>query len=281
MTRLKTFQIAVLALASLVLIVTLAVAQPLQVRVNRWLDVRQVVGEVTYLTAQRSLPAQVGMRLQTAGEGIATGANASTILGVDTGIGTIQVAERTSLRIRELRLLPTGGRITRLQVSAGQARLQVRRFTHPDSELEIETPAGLSGVRGTLFGVAVHPDGKMGIATLEGAVATTAQGQSVRVDAGFQNLTIPGEAPLPAVPIQDNQARLQLRRLTTVGNNNARVVGRIDPVNLLTVVGQPQTVDRNGEFDITVAMPANRQIEVDVTTPLGNRQVYRIAVPRR
>jgi hypothetical protein len=278
---LKKLQIIVLVLIGLLLSVTVSAAQPLQVRVDRWLDIQQIAGNVTYLTPQRSLPARLGMRLQTVGEGVSTAVNSRTVLGVDTGIGTIQVAERTSLRIRELQLLPTGGRVTRLQVASGQARVQVRRFTHPDSELEIETPAGLSGVRGTVFGVTVHPDGKMGIATLEGAVNTAAQGKSVLVDAGFQNLTIPGEPPSPAVPIEAAQASLQLRLLTAVGSSSARVVGRIDPVNLLKVQGQQQVTDRNGDFDLTVAMPSSRRIEVAVTTPLGTQQVYELAVPRR
>jgi hypothetical protein len=277
---LKKLQITILALVGLLLVAMASTAQPIQVRVDRWLAIQQVTGNVTYLTSQRSLPARVGIRLQTVGEGVATGANSATTLGVDTGIGTIQVSERTSLRIQELRLLPDGARVTSLRVTTGQARLQVRRFTHPNSQLEIETPAGLSGVRGTVFGLAVHPDGKMGVATLEGSVATSAQGQSVLVDSGFQNLTIPGEPPSQPVPIQD-QATLQLRRLVAVGNSNARVVGRIDPVNLLTIDEHVQVVDRTGEFDLTVPMPINRQIKIVVTTPLGTRQVYELAVPRR
>uniref|UniRef100_A0ACD5H295 FecR domain-containing protein n=1 Tax=Desertifilum tharense IPPAS B-1220 TaxID=1781255 RepID=A0ACD5H295_9CYAN len=53
-------------------------------------------------------------------------------------------------------------------MTGGQARFRVRRFNHPGSSLEIETPAGSSAVRGTEFGVSVHPDGKTGIATREG-----------------------------------------------------------------------------------------------------------------
>jgi hypothetical protein len=44
--------------------------------------------------------------------------------------------------------------------------------------LEISSPSGVAGVRGTVFGVAVDPKGKTGISTLEGAVATTAKGQT-------------------------------------------------------------------------------------------------------
>jgi hypothetical protein len=71
-------------------------------------------------------------------------------------------------------IAPNNGRITRLLVPRGQVRLQLRPFTNPGSRMEIETPAGTSGVRGTEFGLNVQPDGKMAIATLEGSVATSA-----------------------------------------------------------------------------------------------------------
>jgi hypothetical protein len=276
----KPFSVLIFVCLSLLLAAIVSIAQPLQIRVDRWLEVRQVIGQVTYLTQQRSLPARVGTRLQTAGEGITTAANSQSVLAADTGIGFVQVAERTALRVQELRTLPDGGRITRLQVSIGQARLKVRPFTHPSSELEIETPAGLSGVRGTDFGLTVQPDGKMGVATLEGRVLTSAQGQSVLVPAGFQNLTIPGEPPSPPSPLTGNgDARLQLQFLAQVGGNAARIVGSVNPVNLLIIAGQSQVIDRTGAFDLIIPLTPNRQIEATVITPLGLRQVYELAVP--
>ncbi|UBF25241.1 FecR family protein [Kovacikia minuta CCNUW1] len=253
---------------------------PLQVRVDRWLEIRQIVGSVFYSRQQITQPARVGMQLQQPGEGVLTAARSRTVLAVDTGIGFIDVAERTVLRVQKLQKLPDGGHITHLQVISGQARLRVRRFTHNSSELEIQTPAGWSAVRGTVFGLTVHPDGKTGLATREGKVTTNAQGKTVPVSAGFQNLTIPGEPPSPPVPIPlKPNTRLQLQILIAVSHQAARIVGRIDPVNLLIIGDQPQIVDRNGRFDLTVAMAANRRIPVVVITPLGQQQAYELAVP--
>lgn len=158
-------------------------------------------------------------------------------------------------------------------------RLQVRPFTNSSSRLEIQTPAGISGVRGTEFGISVQPNGKTGVATLKGGVATAAQGKSVLVKAGFQSFVIPGEAPSPATPLK-NDPRLDIRQLSSVGNQQVRIVGQIDPVNLLAIATLPQTTDRQGNFDITLPVSAQKQrITAIVTTPLGKQQTYELSPP--
>jgi FecR protein len=254
------------------------VSQSVQVRVDRWLELRQITGTVIYHQGQQSQPARSGMRLQSVGDGLSTGPQSTSVLALDTGVGFIQVAENTTLRVQELRSSPHGGNITRLEVSSGQVRLQLRQFTNPDSRLEIQTPAGISGVRGTEFGVSVQPDGKTGVATLSGAVATAAQGQSVNVDAGFQSLVIPGEPPTPAMPLQDSPY-LNLRELRAVGAHQAKLVGQIDPLNLIIIGGVPYATEHGGHFDVTVPLLVDHFVEVNVITPLGTRNVYRLSVP--
>jgi FecR protein len=279
MLTLKSSRVIGLGFVVLILWVTVTIAQPLQVRVDRWLEIRQISGTVTYQSGSNSQAAQVGMRLQSVGDGITTAARSQAVLGVDTGIGFVEISESTVLRIQQLELLPDGGRVTRMQVPRGQAHVRVRQFTHPSSELEIQTPAGWSAVRGTDFGVTAQPDGKMGVATREGSVVTIAQGVTVPVRAGFQNLTIPGEPPSPPVPISTDPPRLILQRLAAVSNTAARVVGRIDPVNLLIISDIPQVVDPDGRFDVTATLSQDRQIDAVVITPLGERQTYELAVP--
>ncbi|MGJ3253683.1 MAG: FecR family protein [Elainellaceae cyanobacterium] len=273
---------AIAIIFSVVFVTRIALADlPIQVRVDRWLEVRQVNGTVAFRpTNQRASPAQVGNRLQRVGDAISTAARSGSILAVDTNIGFIDVSENTLVRLQELRTTSDGGKITRLQIPQGQARLRVRPFTNDSSELEIETPAGWSGVRGTEFGIAVQPDGKMGVATLDGSVITRAQGETVDVDAGFQNLTIPGEPPSPPVPLEGRgDPSLRLRVLTTPDNETATIIGQIDPVNLLIIEGLSQTVDPDGRFDVSVPLPPSRRIEAVVITPLSLRQAYELAVP--
>lgn len=252
---------------------------PVTVRVDRWLSIQQFSGNVSYDRANVSRAARVGDRLQSVGEGVTTGRASFASLLVDTGVGFLNVLEQTKLRVRELSVAPDNGRITRLDVARGQVRLRLRPFTNRGSQLEIHTPAGVSSVRGTEFGVSVQPDGKTGVATLSGAVETSAQGGTVPVPAGFQNLTIPGEPPSPAVPLKDDPS-LQHRFEKLIERNirRVRLVGQVDPVNLVIVNGQPQSTDRNGQFSAVFFAPSFLRVNVVVTTPLGRSETYELAL---
>ncbi|MBD2625823.1 FecR family protein [Trichormus variabilis] len=249
-----------------------------QLRVNRYIEVRRVSGDVTYQNGKTSQSARIGVKLKNVGDSISTGQRSSSMLVLDTGIAFVQVAENTKLEIQKLQQTRNGGHITNLQVKSGQVRLKVRPFTHKDSSLQIETPAGIAGVRGTEFGVSVQPTGKTGVATLTGSVSTTAQGQSVYINKGFQSLVIPGEPPSAPLPLR-NDTSLNLQVLEEEGNQQARIVAKVDPVNLVIFANQPLTTDRSGKFDITIPMPANRRVAVTVTTPLGKKQDYELVVP--
>lgn len=255
-----------------------ATGQALQVRVNRWLEVQQTSGTVRFRRGEQSQPAPVGTRLEAVGDTLETGSRSSAVLAIDTDAGTVYVSQNTTMQVQELRTAPNGSRLTRLRITRGQARFQIRPFANPDSRLEIETPAGRSAVRGTEFGVNVQPDGTTGVSTLEGTVVTEAQNQSVTVEAGQQTLMIPGQAP--AAPSRAaNRANLTLRWLTLVDDRTVRIAGYTDSINLLEVARVPQSLDRRGQFDILVPLPRNRQIEAMVTTPVGLTQEYNLAVP--
>ncbi len=248
-----------------------------QIRPSRWLEVRHLLGQVMYSHQGKSQLARNGTRLTTVGDAIDTKQNSSAVLAVDIGTGWINLAESTSVNIEKLSTGKDGERVTELQVKSGQIRLQLRKFTHTASRLEIHTPAGIAGVRGTTFGVNVQHDGKMSVATLKGGVATSAQGQTIMVKAGFQNTTIPGEPPSTPVPLTEN-TRLDIRQLAASAGQ-VRIIGSIDPVNLLLIANRSQNTDSNGRFDITVPLVANHRIQAIVVTPLGKKQIYQLAIP--
>ncbi len=247
------------------------------VRVLRGLLVRQIQGQVTVLRSTGESPAAVGDQLSSVGDGLRTGARSSATLEVDTDVGFLDVTEQTELRIRTLSMAADGGRIMHLTVPRGQVRLRLRPFNHQGSEFEIETPAGITGVRGTEFGITVQDDGKTGLATLSGAVATTADGSTVTVAEGFQNFTIPGEPPSPPVPLRDDPG-LDFSREGLFDNHTRFVVliGQVDPVNTVFVDGVPQTVDSQGEFRLTRVATSRLRVEVLVVTPLGRQEVHKI-----
>ncbi|WP_421655596.1 FecR family protein [Leptothermofonsia sp. ETS-13] len=253
--------------------------QSFQVRINRWLEVKQVLGKVIREQGAASYVARVGDRLKSVNDGITTGKNSSATLFVDTGIGTISLTENTRLKIQELAMAPDNGRITRLQVMSGQAVLRVRRFTHRGSRLEIRTPAGLSGVRGTEFGLTIQPSGKTGLAVREGNVVSSAQGQAVAVPHEFQNFTIPDEAPSTPTPLtEDTRIQYHFQQVIERRVRKIRLVGKVDPVNSVIVEGTPQSTNRDGVFITDFKLlPNSLKIQVEVITPLGKKEIHELA----
>ena len=250
----------------------------LHLRVNRYLEVRSIFGNVIYGNQQTSQPANVGTKLQKVGDSISTGKNSRTMLALDTEIAFVEVAENTKLQIQKLHSTSNNGKVTELLLTGGQVRLKVRPLNNRESRLEIKTPAGITGVRGTEFGVSVQPSGKTGVATLKGQVVTSAQGKTVSVNKGFQSFVIPGKPPSPPVRLQDDTS-LQIKILADMGNQQAKIAGKVDPVNLIILANESLITNQNGEFEVITALPNNRKIAVSITTPLGKKQKYELAVP--
>ena len=254
--------------------------QSLQVRVDRWLEVRQITNDVTFERGAMRRAAVVGDRLQAVGDRIITGNNSTATLFVDTGVGAVEVGEKTILRVRQLDVATDNGRITRLEVPTGNVRLRVRPFTNKGSQFEIQTPVGVSGVRGTEFGVAVQPNGKTGLAVLEGRVVTAAQNHAVGVAQGLQNFTMPREVPSTPVKLtNDTSLRYDFEMMVERGVRLARLRGQVDPVNSVTVDGVPQVTDRQGVFQSNLrSVPSYLRMQVIVTTPLGRTKTYALAL---
>ncbi|MBE9064897.1 FecR domain-containing protein [cf. Phormidesmis sp. LEGE 11477] len=268
-----------MALLGLMICLLPAYGQLSRVEGPRWLSVTQINGDVTIVPFGKNVRrAQMGDRLSQVGDQVITGQNSSAQLTVDQGIASISVAERTQLQVRTLSITRSGGYITELLALRGQARLRVRPFTSPDSRLEIYTPAGVSGVRGTDFGITVQPDGKTGVATLEGSVTLSAQNQTVLVGTEQQSTASPGEPPTPPEPLRDDPS-LSISALKPISDGSVQVSGSTDPVNLLEVAEARRVLDEGGQFDLTVALPRDRRVRIQVTTPLGTQQAYELAVP--
>lgn len=285
----RSFLLAALLGAILSWLLTMsptAAQRNLRVSGDRALGITQTKGYVEIIPRDgRRRQAQQGDRLSNAGDILITGPDSSARLEMDQAIGVVTMAENSRLQVRTLSVTVAGDYLSELFVSQGQVRLRLRPFTNPGTRLEIYTPAGVSGVRGTDFGVSVRLDGQTGIATFEGSVASSAQGQTVMVNALQQSLIRPGEPPTEPVPLTDNPALLieTLRALPgqfdAAGRQLAQVSGSTDFVNLLELNQQQRRLNREGQFDIILPMSAGRRIPAAVITPLGTRQVYKLLVP--
>ena len=269
--------LSVLLISSLLL--ALASYSPaVTLRGDRWLAIADLTGDVQFITGEQRRAARQGDRLASVGDTLITRANASAKLTVDEAVGSVTMAQNSHLRIQSLSITQNGGRVTELAVISGQVRLRVRPFTNPESRLEIYTPVGVSGVRGTDFGVTVQPNGQTAIVTETGSVAATAQGETVLVEAGLQSIIRPGEPPTPTEAFRDDPT-LQIDQLSAIAQSVARIVGSTDPVNIVKVNGETQSFDEAGRFDLEVSISRDRRIQAEVTTPLGAQQEYQLLVP--
>jgi hypothetical protein len=233
---------------------------------SRWVEVRQIKGTVTY----QGRPAKVGDRLTTAGQQISTGKDSSAVLAVDSGIATISLAESSTVQVKGLSVAVSGGRVTLLSVPAGLARVSARRLTNPNSRLEINSPAGVVGVRGTEFAVGVGPEGKAATLLLEGKVDASAQGQTVKIEKGYASVTFPGNPPAAPQAFKENM-NYELISLSVVSPGKVRCICTVDPLNLVSLNDQPLKMDQTGKIDEVVPMPANSEYWLVVRSPLGNQ----------
>ncbi|MBE7386199.1 MAG: FecR domain-containing protein [Leptolyngbya sp. SIO1E4] len=241
---------------------------------GRWLEVRRLSGNVTTQVGS-SRAARIGDRLSAAGHGLTTGRLSSANFTVDTGIGSLAVAQNTQMIVRQLATLSDGSRVTILDVPRGQVRIQARSFTHTNSRLELHTPSGVAAVRGTDFGIAVDEAGKTSVATLEGQVEVSAQSITVPVDAGEVSIIRPGEPPTSTRTLDrelDIQWQTQERRA-----HRLHISGRIDAANTLFLGAEELAVSRSGYFEGVVPLAnRNRSVVFTVRNPLGESRTHRI-----
>ena len=268
---------AITAFCTAALIIGSGTLSGSQAQVNgRGLEISRIAGEVTYLR-NGTRAANVGDRLESVGHGINTGRRSSAVLAIDGGgIGTVTVAENTHLVVTRLETSNDGGIVTILDVSRGQARVRARPFTNPSSRLELHTPSGVAAVRGTEFGVSVSETGKTSIGTLEGAVAASAEGATVRIEADFASVIPPGEPPTAPMPL-DRLLEFDLISLYPQ-DNSVFIEGYVNPVNSVFIEGQEVPVSLTGQVRVTIPSSTADPITVMVINPLGESQNYHLSM---
>jgi FecR protein len=248
---------------------------------ERYLEITEIQGTVTYETGSlkaEGRPAKVGDRLRASGEGISTGSSSRAKLAADSGIGIIDVSENTNLQVKNLSTLPNGAKNTQLAMNRGQNRVRVRSFTNPQSRFSIQTPTGVAGVRGTDFTVIVRPNGETRVLTVQGMVEVAAQNQTQRLSAGSYSVIAPGKSPTPPGSISGN-LRLSLEVLPAPDEGKVRVSGTVNPIHSVLLNNQALEPSPTGQFDTVATIGPDRRLILVVRSPLGEEQVYELAVP--
>jgi hypothetical protein len=274
--------------------------------VDRFVTVEEIRGNPTY----GNRPLQVGERLQAGTVPIETDSSSTAMLAIDRQIGTIEILENTSLQVKTLANSTPDG-MTVFYVSRGQVRLSLRSNLTPVSAafstgqtavaeksltaqnsaapilvaqrrrypVSVETPGGVAGVQGTSFGVNVAPDGKTGVATLDGTVAAVGEsGQEVLVPEGHYAVLNPGE---PTVIAEETPEKcvLKIRSLDRLSSRRVRVVGRAYPLDVVYINGEAIETDEEGRFSATIDAP-QRMLNFSIRGPAVRRLSYNLPIRR-
>ncbi|MEG4808637.1 FecR family protein [Microcoleus sp. F8-D3] len=279
---------------------------------GRSLEIEEIRGTVSF----KGRSAVVGDRLLAPGDEIITGPDSTARLAIDNNTGTVEVAEKTTVRISNLSSSAGSEKDTAIFVSRGRVRLSIGKTaaTTPaantstiippnqivglnsfsglgkssqiaqttrstkSAPVRVETPEGVAGVRGTSFGVSVG-EGKTAVETIEGAVAVSGNTDSEVVVNGGSATTIFSQTSPVDPSASPGLAKLKVRSLGRLSGNIYRFSGQINPIDIIYVNNEAIKIDRKGNFKIQGILPPSRRLKIVVRGPSITERHYSLAVP--
>ena len=114
---------------------------------------------------------------------------------------TIELKASTQLIISELNVDENGSTTIRLVQSLGKTVSRVKKLADPASRYEVDTPAAVAAVRGSIMEVTVESDGTTTVANVQGDIRIYVNGKEYIIHEGMKRTIVPGEEPGPEVPI--------------------------------------------------------------------------------
>jgi VCBS repeat-containing protein len=138
--------------------------------------------------------AQVGMSLE-AGDSIKTDDSSNAEITFFDG-STIELQAGTEIEVASLDIsTDTGSTTISLKQAIGTTISRVTNLVDPASSYQVETAAGVAGVRGSVLTVQVIEDGTTWITNQKGNIYTIAQGVKLQIPEGRQCFIRPGKPP--------------------------------------------------------------------------------------
>lgn len=165
------------------------------------MTIMSITGEVFVRKAGTTtwIPATIGMTLQP-DDAIKTGDNSDAEVTFFEG-SIIELVGLTILDVSNLGIADSGSTTIGLKQEIGKTISRVQKLTDQESKYEIETPAAVAAVRGSVMVIIVEPDGTTIVANEGGDIRVFAQGVEVIIPVGMQVTIIPGYPPGQPVPI--------------------------------------------------------------------------------
>jgi uncharacterized repeat protein (TIGR01451 family) len=151
------------------------------------------------------------------GDAIKTGDTSSAEITFFEG-STIELEVSTEISVAELGISDTGSTTIRLKQLLGTTISRVKKLTDTASSFDIETPAAIAAVRGSIMNVTVASNGRTIVANEEGDISIVVSGTEYTIREGMQRTITPGHPPSAEMPIPTQggysppppQARLQV-----------------------------------------------------------------------
>ena len=224
-----------------------------------------VAGEVKIVRkgeeTARLLPAD--KRLVQAGDKLITGADGRLSLNWIDGT-RIGMAPSSELMVQKCEVARGVERAV-FRLDLGKIWIRVMRTLSQQDKFEIKTPTATAGVRGTIFAVAVTPDGTTDISVYEGEVTVASDGGEVKVAAN-NTVRLAAQTGPQVSPFSAQEAQAWAEQIGELGpylevtdvtfsDDTITVKGRTERDVELTVGGEAVTPKPNGRFTVDLDVP--------------------------
>jgi hypothetical protein len=154
--------------------------------------------QVSRSDSTESVKATEGMELAV-GDTITAGSDGSVNLTFfDDSL--MEIKANSEILVKELSTASTGSTSVSLRQNIGRTINRVNKLIDSGSRYEVETPSGVTLVKGTIFEVLVLQNGDTTVKAEEGSVLFTASGVTVTVNQGFRSSASVGGTPSTPTP---------------------------------------------------------------------------------
>ena len=172
--------------------------------------ITDIQGDVQVLKAGESnwTKAQIKMILQS-GDSIKTANDSAVVVTFFEG-STVKMEANTQIQVSKLSI-PTAtekSTIINLKQQIGNTVNTVKKLTDSASRYEIETPAAIAGVGGSVMLVSVSQDGTTRVTNQEGSIYVAAAGVKIVIPLGNSSTVTPGQPPAAPTPATSADAKL-------------------------------------------------------------------------
>jgi uncharacterized repeat protein (TIGR01451 family) len=160
-----------------------------------------VGGEILVKRAgeERWQPADTGITLQP-GDTIKAGRSSKAEITFFEG-STIELDASAEILVSQISVSATGSTKISLKQQLGRTVSRVQKLTDTASSYEIETPAAIAAVRGSVMIINVAANGRTEVANEHGDIRIRVDGREYLVHEGMKRFIVPGQPPSDEVPM--------------------------------------------------------------------------------